>query len=175
MEKVCFSKSRVPNSNATRSQAGPLGTGDWFDVSEALGSAADCGGLPHWLSGKESACPCRTHCFKLWVGKIPCRRKEQPTPLFLPRGFHAWRSLGGCSPRWCKESDMNELLTHTYTCMCAHTRHLCKMPVTSTYNAIHSVCIVSEQCLCIVSICNIYIKRLYVKSIYNMHIQCVYT
>ena len=28
-------------------------------------------GLPWWLSGKESACQCRTHGFELWLGKIP--------------------------------------------------------------------------------------------------------
>ena len=28
-----------------------------------------------------------------WVGKIPWRRKGQPTPIFLPREFHGERSL----------------------------------------------------------------------------------
>ena len=28
-----------------------------------------------------------------WVGKIPWRRKWQPTPVLLPRKFHGWRSL----------------------------------------------------------------------------------
>ena len=28
-------------------------------------------GLPRQLSGKESACQCRTHRFNLWVRKIP--------------------------------------------------------------------------------------------------------
>ena len=28
-------------------------------------------GLPWWLSGKESACQCRTHGFDPWSGKIP--------------------------------------------------------------------------------------------------------
>ena len=27
--------------------------------------------LPWWLSDKESACQCRRHRFKTWVGKIP--------------------------------------------------------------------------------------------------------
>ena len=40
--------------------------------------------LPWWLSGKESACQCRRHGFKLWVGKIPWRRKWQPC-LEIPR------------------------------------------------------------------------------------------
>jgi len=33
------------------------------------------GGLPWWLSGKESTCQCRNSGFDPWVGKIPWRRK----------------------------------------------------------------------------------------------------
>jgi len=33
-----------------------------------------------------------------WVGKIPWRRKWQPTPVFLPGKSHGWRSLVGYSP-----------------------------------------------------------------------------
>ena len=36
--------------------------------------------------------------FDPWVGKIPWRRKWQPTPVFLPGKFHGWRSLVGYSP-----------------------------------------------------------------------------
>ena len=45
-----------------------------------------------------------------WVGKIPWRRKGQPTPVLLPRKFHAWRSLVGYSPWGHKESDTPERL-----------------------------------------------------------------
>ena len=31
--------------------------------------------------------------FDPWVGKVPWRRKWQPTPIFLPREFHGQRSL----------------------------------------------------------------------------------
>ena len=40
--------------------------------------------LPQWLSGKESACQFRRPRFNSWIGKIPWRRKRQPTPVFLP-------------------------------------------------------------------------------------------
>ena len=43
-----------------------------------------------------------------WVGKIPCRRKWQPTPVFLPGKFHGQRSLVGHSPRGCRESDVTQ-------------------------------------------------------------------
>ena len=48
--------------------------------------------------------------FNPWVGKIPWRRKWQPTPVFLPREFHGQRSLVGCSPCGCKELDTTERL-----------------------------------------------------------------
>ena len=36
--------------------------------------------------------------FDPWVGKIPWRRKWQPTPVFLPGRSHGQRSLVGYSP-----------------------------------------------------------------------------
>ena len=42
------------------------------------------GGLPCWLSSKEFDRQCRRCRFDPWVGKIPCRRAWQPTPVFLP-------------------------------------------------------------------------------------------
>ena len=35
--------------------------------------------------------------FNPWIGKIPWRRKWQPTPTFLPRKSHGQRSLMGYS------------------------------------------------------------------------------
>ena len=48
--------------------------------------------------------------FDSWVGKIPWRRKWQPTPVFLPGKFHGWRSLVGYSPWGRKELDTTEWL-----------------------------------------------------------------
>ena len=42
--------------------------------------------------------------FDPWVGKIPWRRKWQPTPVFLPGESHGQRSLEGYSPQGHKES-----------------------------------------------------------------------
>ena len=36
--------------------------------------------------------------FDPWLGKIPWRRKWQPTPVFLPGKPHGQRSLAGYSP-----------------------------------------------------------------------------
>ena len=57
-------------------------------------------GLPRWCSGKEFTCQCKRHKrrgFDPWVGKIPWRRKWQPTLAFLPRKFHGQRNLAGYS------------------------------------------------------------------------------
>jgi len=47
----------------------------------------------------------------MWVGKIPWRRKWQPTPGFLPGESHGQRGLVGYSPWGRKELDMTELLS----------------------------------------------------------------
>ena len=63
-------------------------------------------GAPRWHSVKESACQGRRQEFSLWVGKIPWRRRCQPTPVFLLGKSHRQRSLAGCSLWGCRESDM---------------------------------------------------------------------
>ena len=48
------------------------------------------------------------------VGKIPWKKKWQPTPVFLLGEFHGHRSLAGYSSWGCKESDMTEQLSLTH-------------------------------------------------------------
>ena len=60
---------------------------------------------------KGPGCQCRRYGFNPWVGKIPWRRKWQPTPVFLPEKSHGGRSLAGYSPWGHKESDMTERLS----------------------------------------------------------------
>ena len=45
----------------------------------------------------------------------PWRRQWQPTPVLLPGKSHGWRSLVGCSPWCCWESDMTERLQLYFT------------------------------------------------------------
>ena len=40
--------------------------------------------------------------FDLWAGKISWRRKQQPTPVFLPGESHGKRSLEGYNPWGCR-------------------------------------------------------------------------
>ena len=74
-------------------------------------------GFPGGASGKESTCQCRRH--RRWgfdpcMGKIPWRRKWQPTPVFLPRKSLGQRSLVGYSPWCCKRVRHDWAHTHTH-------------------------------------------------------------
>ena len=78
-------------------------------------------GFPGGTSGTEPPCQCRRpkrREFNPWMRKIPWCRIWHNTPVFLPRKFHGQRSLEGCSPWGCEESDMTEHVhahTHTHT------------------------------------------------------------
>ena len=58
--------------------------------------------------------------FDPWVGKIPWRRKWQPTPVFLLGKSHGQRSLAGDSPWGYKESDTTEWLQCTAVWLVIH-------------------------------------------------------
>ena len=71
------------------------------------------------MVSKESACNAgdlhagqKTR-FSPWVGKIPWKRKWQPTPVFLPRKSHGQRSLLGYSPWGHEELDTTEVTWYT--------------------------------------------------------------
>ena len=59
-------------------------------------------GFPGGSDGKQSACNAGDPGFTPWVGKIPWRRKWQPTWVFLPGKSQRQRSLAGYSPWCCK-------------------------------------------------------------------------
>ena len=46
------------------------------------------------------------------------RRQWQPTPVLLPGKSHGWRSLVGCSPWGCEESDTTEGLHFHFPLSC---------------------------------------------------------
>ena len=72
-------------------------------------------GLLWWFSGRESAWQCRRCGLDSWVGKVPCIRKWQPTPVFLPGESHGQRNLVSYSPQGCKELDMTQWLKQNKT------------------------------------------------------------
>ena len=65
------------------------------------------------------------HKFSPQVRKIPCRRKWQPTPVFLPGKLHRQRSLAVYSLWGYKESDTPELLS-TNPCDLISTNYICQ-------------------------------------------------
>ena len=83
-----------------------------------------------WQSAKESACLCRRsrrHRFDPWIGKIPRRKKWQPTPVCLPGKLHGQRSLMAC---WCGQKDLEvteRLSMHTQCCV--DHNHWCNNPL----------------------------------------------
>ena len=83
--------------------------------------------FPGSTRGEEPACQRRRHktpSFGPWVGKVPWRRKRQPTPVFLPGDSHGQRSLVGNSPWGQRESDPTDQLNqHHYK-----TRHCLDNP-----------------------------------------------
>ena len=73
-------------------------------------------GFPADSDGKEQACnaggdPSSIHEWR----RSPGEGKRQPTPVFLLGKSQGQRSLVGCSPRGCRESDTTERLTQTHT------------------------------------------------------------
>ena len=56
-----------------------------------------------WLSCLRIRLKCGRPEFDPWVGKIPWRRKLQPTPVYLPGESHGQRRLAGYCP-WGRKS-----------------------------------------------------------------------
>ena len=69
--------------------------------------------FPGGSEGRASACNVGDPGFNSWVGKIPWRRKWQPTSVSMPGEPHGQRNLVDYSPRGRKESDMTEQLHFT--------------------------------------------------------------
>ena len=78
-------------------------------------------GRPRWCGGKESACQCRGHKryqFCSWVGKIPWRRKWQPTQYSCLENpmDRAWRTtVHRVAKRQTRLSCWTHICVYTYT------------------------------------------------------------
>ena len=90
--------------NKLRTEMGvKFGNMEYFSVARVGKKETIWVGLPWWLSRKESTSQCRGYGCDPWVGKIPWRRKWQPTPVFLPGKFHGQNLAGrvyGLSKSW---------------------------------------------------------------------------
>ena len=72
--------------------------------------------LRHLLLGRKAMT-------NLWVGKIPWRRKWQPTPVLLPGESHGQRSPADYSPQGHKELDMTESLLQHHSSKASVLQH----------------------------------------------------
>ena len=71
-------------------------------VAEFAGEKLKQRGFPGDSAEKECTCQFRRRGFNPWIGKIPWRKKWQPTLVFLPGKAHGQRNLAGYSPWGCK-------------------------------------------------------------------------
>ena len=70
--------------------------------------------IPWWLRWQSVCLQCGRPRFDPWVGKMPWRKKWQPTLVLLPGNFHGPRSLVGYSPWGHKELDTTEQLHYHF-------------------------------------------------------------
>ena len=70
--------------------------------------------FPGGANGKKPICQRKRHGFDPWVGKIPWRRKWQPSPVFLPGESNGQRSLAGYSPGVAKCQTWPSNLAHSF-------------------------------------------------------------
>ena len=85
-----------------------------FIVKVTISPGAMCG-CESWTIKKAEHQ--RTDTFVLWCWRRQ-RRHWHPTPVLLPGKSHGWRSLVGCSPCGCWESDVTERLHLHFSLSC---------------------------------------------------------
>ena len=86
--------------------------------------------MTYWIQTVKNLPATQETWVQCLVGKIPWRRKWQPTAVFLPGEFHGQRGLAGYSPRGRKESGMTEQLPLSLISlvrMSLSSNHVCSM------------------------------------------------
>ena len=93
-----FPDSSVGKESICNAGDSSLIPGSRRSPAERIGYPLQYSWLPLWLSWERICLQCRRSGLSPWVGKIPWKREQQPTPIFLPREFHGQRNLAGYSP-----------------------------------------------------------------------------
>ena len=121
---------------------GPNYCGDFPGGSDGKSICLQCGrprldpnvGDPGWIPMWET-----------WDGKMPWRRKWQPTLVFLPGKSHGQRSLAGCSPWGRKELDMTERLHFHFQTMVGVMKIMGPPSKHPVHALLHSVPLILQQ------------------------------
>ena len=96
-------------------------------------------GLPWWVRQSRICLQCGRPRFSPWVGKVPWRRKWQPTPVFLPGESRGQRNLVGYSLWSCKALDTSEQLTLFTSLFFIHVSHNHRLQnITHTHTRTHT-------------------------------------
>ena len=94
----------ILNSSGQNNPYKAKGNITWLDAKLRLNNSFNLlMSFPRSSVSKESACNAGDPGFDSWVGKIPWRRKWQPTPVFLLGESTGQRSLASYSP-WYRKS-----------------------------------------------------------------------
>ena len=86
--------------------------------------------------------------FDSWIGKIPQRRKRQPTPVFLPGKSGETEEAAGYSTWGRKELNMTKATEHTHTHTHTQSAQLQKNKETNTHthtHTHHTLCLGAEE------------------------------
>ena len=110
---LCSGTRRLPVKGMTRRLTGRKAA-LLFSPPSFIWESVLLTGFPGASAVKNPACQCRRGDSIPWVGKIPWRKKWEPTPVFLPGKSHGQRSLAGYSPCDCKRV-RHHLVTKTKT------------------------------------------------------------
>ena len=108
---TCLLRNLYAGQEATVSTG--YGTADWFQIGKGVYQGyilSPC--LFNLASLVAQTVKCLPAMLETWVRSLgqedSLERKWQPTPVLLPGKSHGQRSLVGCSPWGCKESDTTE-------------------------------------------------------------------
>ena len=97
----------------------------WEDsLEEGMATHSSILGLPLWLSWLGICLQFGRPGFDPWVGKIPWRREQLPTPVFWPGEFHGLVHGVAKSWTWLNDFHFHFLLLQS-TCCRAHRLNSC--------------------------------------------------
>ena len=104
-------------------------------------------GFPGGSVVKKSTYQCRRHGFSPWVGKIPWRRKWQPTPVVSPGKSHGQRSLVDYSLGGRNRVRLDSATKPTTTKSLFSGRVGCSLVFSIINNALLTFCLSASVCI----------------------------